>query len=400
MVNIISDQSKSISDVDGVYCGAICAGIKKSNLDLGFIYVPDNYSTAGVFTKHMFPSSSVVLTKKHLKNGNPKVLLVNSGNANVATGADGEKMTKSLCQIVASSLGCLNKDVAIAATGIIGKKLPNTIIEKVKCLLKNPFSKEGKNFEKAILTTDAFTKSVFLSRKIGKKLCSIAGVTKGCGMIEPNMATTLGFLVTDLMISKSKLQDCLKKAMDVSYNCVSVDSDMSTSDMVLIFSTGKVKFAEHDAIQLADFQDMLNQACIQLAKKLVRDGEGASKLIECHISGTATKKDACLLGKQIINSPLVKTAVHGENPNWGRIIMAIGKNPAVKLNPKKVSISFGNIVVFQKGNVLDYDLDSLNNELKKEDVYITVDCGIGPFSYTCWGCDLTKEYVGINMEYN
>ena len=391
---------KSITDVDGVYASSITVKEADSNLRMSYLFVPNTYSSAGVFTQHHFSASSVNYTKKCIRNHTIKAILITAGNANVATGKQGDDMTKSLAKKVAQSFHINKHEVAIAATGIIGKPLPADLDQKLDSLLGDRFKKESALFEKGILTTDNGPKTVFVEAKVGKKLISIAGVTKGCGMIEPNMATTLGFLVTNAAISTAHLNQCLKKAIAISYNMVSVDSDTSTSDMVLIQSTGEVAIAEHDTTQLAAFQEALNVACIQLAKQLVMDGEGAKKLIECNLTNAKSYDEARQLTKQVINSPLVKTAIAGENPNWGRLVMALGKNPSIKVNPTKVSIFYGDICIYKKGENVQNDKAILEQELKKDTVELTIDLGVGKYSAVGWGCDLNHTYIDINMEYN
>ena len=392
--------NQSITDINGVFASSISLNEADMNLRLSYLYIPNALSSAGVFTQHYFAASSVQYTKKCMKNHTLKAVLVTAGNANVATGKAGAEMTKSIAQKAAQYLNANKHEIAVAATGIIGKSLPHNITDYLPKLLDDASKKEANLFEKGILTTDNGPKSVFLQSKVGKKTIQIAGVTKGCGMIEPNMATTLGFLVTDAALSQKQLNHCLKKAIDLSYNMVSVDTDTSTSDMVLLFSTGEKAFSEHDPSQLAAFQNALNVACINLAKQLVKDGEGAKKLIECTIKNAKTTQEARQLVKQVINSPLVKTAIAGENPNWGRLVMALGKNPKVKVNPSKIAIFYGDICIYNKGEDVDNDILLIEAELKKDDIYLTIDMGIGQSVATGWGCDLNHTYVDINMEYN
>lgn len=396
----VSFLDKTLTDIDGVYANSVSVSEADSNLKISYLYIPNAYSSAGVFTKHHFASSSVKFTKKCIKNHTLKAVLVTSGNANVATGKDGEKMTQLLAKMTARFLNLSNKEVAIAATGIIGKPLPKDLDQKHAYLFNDIYQKQPILFSEGILTTDKGPKTVFVETKIGKKYVQIAGVTKGCGMIEPNMATTLGFLVTNVKLSKIQLNDCLKKAIDLSYNMVSVDTDTSTSDMVLIFSTGDVAITQNDPNQLNLFQTALNEACIHLAKQLVIDGEGAEKLIECSIVNARSKQEARTLVKQVINSPLVKTAIAGENPNWGRLVMALGKNPLIKVEPSLVSIFYGELCLFEKGQPFKYDLDLVRKELKKDKILLTIDLGLGNASAIGWGCDLNHTYVDINMEYN
>ena len=395
------NDTQLFTDLNGVYGSAVHAGIKEKGLDLAYIYVPDAVSSAGVFTQHKFASSSVLHTKKTMKKHTIKAVVINSGNANTATGSKGEADTKTLARIAAKQLQLNPSEVGVSATGIIGKHLPMTVVEPaLESLLAEPQKKEGNLVAEGILTTDLVPKSVFVSKKIGKKTITVAGITKGSGMIAPNMATTLGYLVTNCALDTQQLQSALNEAADLSYNMMSVDADTSTSDMLLCFATGQYKINTHDKDELQAFQSLLNEASISLAKQIAKDGEGASKLIEVSITGAASKKDASLMAKQVIDSPLVKTAIHGEDPNWGRLIMAIGKNPDLKLNPKKVSISIGSELIFSKGEPVAYNEASVKQVLAGSEVGISIDCALATGSATAWGCDLTKAYIDINTDYN
>jgi glutamate N-acetyltransferase/amino-acid N-acetyltransferase len=394
-------DKNSITALEGVYANSVQAGIKKSGYDLSYIYVPNAVASAGVFTQNQFASSSVLYTKKNIARHTIKALLVNSGNSNTATGVEGEKNTKEIAKLTAKLLGLEAYEVAVSATGIIGRPLPmEKIREAIPQLLSEPHAKKGHLVAKGILTTDLVEKTVFLTKKIGKKTITVAGITKGSGMIAPNMATTLAYLVTNCALSSSQLQECVIEATNASYNLLSVDTDTSTSDMMLCFATGEYKINAFDKNELEAFQELLTEACIDLAKQIAKDGEGATKLIEVTVTKAASKKDAAKIAKQVIDSPLVKTAIHGEDPNWGRFIMAIGKEPSVKVNPKKVSISLGENLIFSNGEPVDYNAQSVQNILAKSEVTISIDLGLGHGTATAWGCDLTKKYIDINTEYN
>lgn len=394
-------MTKSFTDLDNVFGSAIHCGIKQEGLDLAYIHVPTAVASAGVFTQHKFKASSVSYTKKCLKNHTLKAMIINSGNANAVTGKEGEANTRAMAKKVAGYLNLAPKEVGVASTGIIGVQLP---MAKIDAGLTSLFQKKeqtnGTLVAEGILTTDLVPKQVWVEQKIGKKNIVISGITKGSGMIAPNMATTLGFLVTNVNIDSLSLNTCLTQAIDDSYNMMSVDTDTSTNDMVVCFATGQHKIAKHDPEQLAEFQTLLTKACQLLAIEIAKDGEGATKLITATVSQAVSKKDAQTIAKLVIDSPLVKTAIHGEDPNWGRLLMAIGKNPDVKMNPDKVTVYIGEYMLVKAGIPVAVDRDKVKQELAKKDVSIHVQCGLGNGSATAWGCDLTKGYIDINTEYN
>ena len=394
-------MAQLLTDIEGVYAAGIAAGIKKKDLDLGLLYVPNAVASAAVFTKHKFKASSVSYTQKSSKRHVLKAMIINSGNANAVTGKQGHSDTKLMALQVASMLDLKPSEVGVASTGIIGKPLPMQTIETgIKQLCKLKESKQGADLAKAILTTDLVPKTTFKQKKIGKKTIQVAGITKGSGMISPNMATTLGFLVTNVKVSSAVLQECLKKAIDASYNMLSVDTDTSTNDMVVCIASGAYAISQHDPDQIKAFQNVLDEACIDLAKQIAKDGEGATKLIEVYVKQAARMSDARQIAKQVIDSPLVKTAIHGEDPNWGRLIMAIGKNDAIKLNPEKVNVMLGCEYIIKDGQPTQVSRAVLSKQLKSNEVEITIDCQLGKASTRAWGCDLTKGYIDINTEYN
>lgn len=390
----------TFTDLDGVFGHAIHCGIKESALDLSYIYIPNAVASAGVYTQNKFLASSVSFTKKCDKRHTLKAMIINSGNANAATGKQGEKNTKRLAQLTASYLGLNTVEVGVAATGIIGKQLPMECIEKgLPTLFENIHEKNGEKVTQAILTTDLVEKSVTKSMKIGKKTITVSGITKGSGMMAPNMATTLAFIVCNVSLNNKQLQRCLSKAVQYSYNMMSVDTDTSTNDMLMCFATGQYNISS-DKDQMNMFQELLTEVCIDLAKLIAKDGEGATKLISVEVKRASSYRDAQIIAKNVIDSPLVKTAIHGEDPNWGRIMMAIGKDESVKLNPNKVSIFIGQQCLFENGEPIHCDLTNVKKELANNDVNIIIDCALGKGQAKGWGCDLTKGYIEINTEYN
>ncbi|MBT5855310.1 bifunctional glutamate N-acetyltransferase/amino-acid acetyltransferase ArgJ [bacterium] len=396
----MNTSKKSITDIEGVFASGIHCGVKSDKKDLAYIYVPDAVSCAGVFTQNKVVAPSVVHDRKALKSGVIKAAIINSGNANTGLGKSGADNTKKMAQQTADLLGLKTMQVAVSSTGIIGVPLPFEAIESgITSILADPKQKDGQGAAEAILTTDLCTKQVYKEAKIGKKIIQIAGMTKGSGMIAPNMATTLGYLATNANIPQQQLQDALNAAIDMSYNMSSVDTDTSTSDTVLCWATGQHNVNVRNKTEWEAFQTLLNEVCIEMAKLVVRDGEGATKLIEVTINGAPTVKEARAIAKSVIDSPLVKTAIYGNDPNWGRLLMAAGK-PDTRLNPDKLSVFIGDHVLYQDGDAVEFDHEAIVAVLKKDPVNITFELNIGSATATAWGCDLTERYIEINTDYN
>jgi glutamate N-acetyltransferase/amino-acid N-acetyltransferase len=386
-----------LNKISGVFSGAVSAGIsaRKGKLDLAFLYIPECYSAAGVFTRSAFAAPCVSFTRAGIKNA--KALIVNSGNANAATGRRGLENCKLTAEIAAGCLGLKAGEVVVSSTGIIGKQLPMECFrDGLPTLLSATSRKGGDEFAEAIMTTDLVPKEYFRERTIGGKKVKVAGVCKGSGMIAPNMATMLAFLVTDARIPRRLFQELLREVTDESFNMTSVDTDTSTNDMFLAFSTGGVEI--NPAKDRAALKELLLDCAVDLAKQIARDGEGATRLVEVKVSGGKTLRQARAVAKSVVDSPLVKTAIHGADPNWGRVAAATGKVSGVVAD--KVSISFAGTKVLQKGQPLRFNRDTLRARLNKPTVVVEVALGLGKFSATAWGCDLTHGYVDINTEYN
>jgi glutamate N-acetyltransferase/amino-acid N-acetyltransferase len=357
-------------------------------------------ATAGCFTQNKFAAACIHYTQKIMKTNVLKAVIVNSGNANAGTGAEGERDTKAMAKATADMLGLRPSEVGVASTGVIGVKMPmDKILPGIETLLKDPLQKDSDSFNQAILTTDLCEKTVYLSKKIGRKQIVISGSAKGSGMIAPNMGTMLAYLVTNATVPQPLLQSLLTKAVDKSFNMISVDGDTSTNDMILLFATGERQFTITDREQLQEFEELLTEACIVLAKMIAKDGEGATTLIEMRVVGAASKKDAKTVAMNIINSPLVKTAVHGADPNWGRVMAAAGKATDIKFNGDKADLFFNDVAVLKRGQLVMTDHQQLVNELKKDTVVITLNMNLAKGEATAWGCDLTKGYIDINTTY-
>ncbi|MEK7299049.1 MAG: bifunctional glutamate N-acetyltransferase/amino-acid acetyltransferase ArgJ [Candidatus Margulisiibacteriota bacterium] len=386
-------------DLEGVYAGAIASGIRPDRLDLGFLYVTGATAAAAVFTTNHFAASSIAHSRDCLKKGVVKAIVVNSGNANAVTGSQGEADTRLMADIAAKKLGLETSQVMVASTGIIGVPMPmDKVSAGLEALLADPKQRRFDTLSTAILTTDLVEKTVYVTATIAARNVVVAGVAKGSGMIAPHMATMLAFLVTNADLTQSDLQEALSSAVKQSFNRVSVDTDTSTNDMVTVLANGVVKLETQD--DLGQFCSLLNQACQSLAKQIARDGEGATRLVEVSVRGAASNLDADQVSRQIVDSPLVKTALYGADPNWGRLLMAIGKNPDIKMDTQKVDISVGAVPLLKSGLPLPFDREAVILELKSDPVVIRVNLNIGTGEGMAWGCDLTEGYIRINTKYN
>ncbi len=373
-------------------------GIKDKTLDFGGILSDVPCQAAGVFTKNTMPGAPVLVGREHLKNGLLQAVIVNSKNANVATGQQGLEDSITICRLVAESCGLEPGLVLPSSTGVIGRRLPMEIIVEACKKVKQDFGKTEQHveaFARSIMTTD--TRPKWISAKVGD--ATLLGIAKGSGMIEPNMATMLCTFVTDAKIASDQLQPMLGRVIDRSFNRISVDTDTSTSDTVVILSNGLAGQVDQD-----EFEATLLEMAVYLAKEIVRDGEGATKLIELLVSGAQTEEQALLTAKAFINSPLVKTAIYGADPNWGRFVMAIGKvfQYSVDIHDLKIIFGQGDDRLQIDAGTLGRDevpLDEISEILKREEIYIEIVLGGGPYSERVWGCDLTEEYVKINAYY-
>jgi glutamate N-acetyltransferase/amino-acid N-acetyltransferase len=270
----------------------------------------------------------------------------------------------------------------------------------VRSLLADPYQRDGDSAAKAIMTTDLTQKETYATGTVAGQRITVAGFAKGSGMIAPNMATMLGFLVTDAHVDNKTLNRCLRSAVDNSFNMTSVDTDTSTNDMVLAFSTGERGKAVRSKKAEGEFLALLTRACQHLAKQIAADGEGATKLIEVRVAGARNQREARLVAKQIVNSPLVKTAIHGADPNWGRVLAAAGKDPALKVDPGKVDLTFAGASVMRRGAIVTHDRQEIRSLMSGKEVVVSLNLNLGKGSATAWGCDLTHGYVDINVSYN
>ena len=388
----------------GVRLGAAAAGIRyQGRTDLVMIEVPSGSAAAGVFTTNKCPGAPIDWCRTALKGGKARMVVVNAGNANVFTGKAGTEACAATAAAAATLAGCPAKQVMVASTGVIGEILPHERLVAALPALHATLSED--NWEAAargIMTTDTFPKASTRTAKIGDAEVRITGIAKGSGMIAPDMATMLCFVFTDAKIPSGLLQDMLKKGVDRSFNCTTVDSDTSTSDTVLLFATGETKHPrvkDDDAAMLKAFSAALADLLLDLALQVARDGEGAQKLIKIAVTGAASTKSAKRIAMTVANSPLVKTAIAGEDANWGRIVMAVGKagEPADR---DKLSIGVGGVWMARDGAVIDgYDETPVVAHMKGKEVDIAIDIGLGKGKATVWTCDLTHGYIDINGSY-
>lgn len=390
--------------IKGVTLGVIAAGIRyKGRADLTMMEFPAGTTAAGVYTRNLCPGAPVEWCREALKHGKARGLVVNAGNANVFTGKAGREATQATAEAAAKLLGCKPREVFLASTGVIGETLPH---ERLTAALPALHTSLGDtawaDAARGIMTTDTFPKASTRTARIGEAVVTINGIAKGSGMIAPDMATMLSFIATDAKIPAPVLQKLLTKAVNPSFNCVTVDSDTSTSDTVMLFATGQAKHprvpAEGGAM-LKDFARALNEVCMDLALMVARDGEGAQKLVRIDVTGAVSAKSAHRIAMAIANSPLVKTAIAGEDANWGRIVMAVGKagEPADR---DKLSVAVGGTWMAKDGGVVPgYDETPVVAHMKGREVEITVDIGLGKGKATAWTCDLTHGYIDINGSY-
>jgi len=392
----------TITSTQGFLAGATYAGIKKKEpdvLDLGILYSATPCVATAVFTTNLVKAAPVILSQRRLKASQATALVVNSGCANASTGEQGMSDAMKMAELAATALGIPAEDVLTASTGVIGKTLPmdliKTGINQIVC------SREGGHaLARAIMTTDTNPKEVAVTVKFRDSTFTIGGIAKGAGMIHPNLATMLCFLTTDAAIEADFLKAALKTAVDTSFNMVSIDGDTSTNDMALIMANGQAgnKMITADS-ELADaFQQGLNTVCIHLAKAIARDGEGATRLIQVTVSGAASLADARLVARTIISSSLVKSAVHGNDPNWGRILAAAGRSGA-EMVESKTDLYIGNNCLTRAGKPLPFDTAEVVRLLSSAEVPIHLKLNLGEATATAWGCDLSEEYVTINSQY-
>ncbi|MBT5429444.1 MAG: bifunctional glutamate N-acetyltransferase/amino-acid acetyltransferase ArgJ [Rhodospirillaceae bacterium] len=392
-----------IPNISGVRMTSVACGVRYSGkLDLLFAEFDLDTQVAGVFTQSQTAAAPVQWCKQALLEGKARALVVNSGNANAFTGKSGENTVRLTAEYASEKVNSNSNEIFIASTGVIGEQLPHKKITDAMVNLDTKVNIDWRSAAEAICTTDTFPKGSYEKVMIGNSEVLIGGIAKGSGMIAPNMATMLAFIFTDASISSDILQILLKDSVEKSFNCITVDSDTSTSDTVLLFSTCKVKhqcIENHDQKELIEFKLGLDRVLLDLAHQIVCDGEGATKFIEINVSGADNHAAAKEIGFSIANSPLVKTAIAGEDANWGRIVMAVGKS-GQKANRDALSISIGGVLIASDGQVVEgYDEMPVTQHMKGSSIVIDVDVGVNNGQSTVWTCDLTHGYIDINADY-
>jgi glutamate N-acetyltransferase / amino-acid N-acetyltransferase len=392
-----------LPNLAGVTLAHAETGIRyKNRPDVLLVVMPEGTTVAGCLTRSKSPSAPVDWCAANLKTGKARALVVNAGNANAFTGKAGIKTVKTVAASAAKLLKCAPTEIYQASTGVIGEPLnPDYITKALPELVNGAQANAWTDAARAIMTTDTFAKASTATSKLAGKTVSINGIAKGSGMIAPDMATLLVFIFTDAAIPAKILQKLLSVSVNKSFNCITVDGDTSTSDTVLLFATGTTKqpFKSSADPKLVPFAKALDKVCLDLAKQVARDGEGAEKLIEIRITGAESNNAARKIGLCIANSPLVKTAIAGEDANWGRIVMAIGKS-GEKAIRDKLRIKIGGTVVAAKGmRDPKYREADIMPHMKGRAINIEADVGVGKGTATVWTCDLTHRYIDINGSY-
>ena len=395
-------DNRGITAAAGFQAAGIDSGIKKDKKDIALIYSEKEAVAAGVFTRNLVQAAPVLLCKAHLSNP-VRALVINSGNANACTGKKGMYDAQSMAEKTAAGLMIESGQVMVSSTGVIGEPMP---MEKVIPGIDKVIAALGKGprvdneAAEAILTTDTRVKISAYSLTLAEGVFHITGMAKGSGMICPNMATMLAFLVTDVSIKRSLLQQLFSEACDSSFNLITVDGDTSTNDTAIILANGAAEKVEITAecSNLAPFKAMLNHVCRELALKIVEDGEGLTKVITLTIKGAADQQGARVMARSILNSPLVKTAFYGEDANWGRIIAALGY-AGIEFDPERVDIFIGPYQVAAGGGSVAFSENDMKKILRKKEVQVTIDLNNGPAEITAWGTDMSHDYISINSNY-
>ena len=397
------DHFPALLAIDGVTCRVARARYKEwDRCDLTLIELAPSTAVAGVFTRNICCSSEVETGRKHIKTGTARALIVNAGNSNAFTGYRGREAVEAVIRQVSEALDCPASNVFVSSTGVIGTPLP---LDKARAGIEAALKATPCSWQdaaQAICTTDTFSKGACASAIIGDAHVNIVGIAKGSGMIAPDMATMLGYIFTDAAVEPSLLQEMLTQANAASFNSITIDSDTSTSDTVLLFATGK---ADHPPLKswsdtgAEALSAAIHSVTRDLAHLVVRDGEGASKFITISVTGAVSDDSAKRVAMSIANSPLVKTAIAGEDANWGRVVMAVGKAGELA-DRDRLSISFGDTLVAHEGTAVeDYNEAPVTAHLKEKNIRVSADLGMGEGYATVWTCDLTHGYIRINADY-
>jgi len=386
----------------GFWAAGVAAGIrKKGKKDVAIVYSEVLAKAAAVYTINKFKAAPLKVTEEHLGNGVAQGIVINSGIANACMGQQGMDSAKKMAEIAATALKIKTEDMVVASTGLIGAPLPMDTLEKGIKEAAAVLSREGGlSAAEAIMTTDLVKKEIAVQLELGETTITIGAMAKGSGMIHPNMATMLGFITTDAAVEAGCLQKVLKEAVNTSFNMISVDGDTSTNDMVVLMANGMAKnpVITSDSQYYELFQKAITEICITLAKMIAKDGEGATKLIEVQVHGALSLEDARKAALAICSSSLVKSAIFGEDANWGRIVTALGYSGA-EVDPDKVDVYLGDLLMAENGTGLSFDEDKASQILAQKEVILAVDLKLGQYEAKAWGCDLSYDYVRINADY-
>ena len=396
-------KKKGVTFPQGFKAAGVKAGIKKSgNLDLALIYTEKEAAVAGTFTKNQVAAAPVFVSKEVVKGGKAHAICANAGCANACTGDEGMNNARTMAKAAADAVGCAASEVIVASTGVIGVQLP---MDKMTAGIKaaaGELSEDGSvNAGNAIITTDTYSKACATEVEIGGKTVRFGAIAKGSGMIQPDMATMLCFITTDAAIAQPLLQAALSEVVEVTFNMISIDGDMSTNDMAIVLANGAAGNATitEKGKDYEIFRDTLKELCTGLSQRIAADGEGATKFLTIHVTGAKSFENAKQVGMSVAKSPLVKTAFFGEDPNWGRVICAVGY-AGVPMEPEKTVVKFGGIPVYANGVGASFDEAALRKVMAEHDVAIDVELGLGDAEATVWSCDFSYEYVKINGEYH
>ncbi len=392
----------TITSPRGFSAGATHAGLKtlgERPLDLGILVSDTPCVVAGMFTTNVFQGASLVLTRERVADGSAQALIVNSGNANAGTGEQGMHDAEEITSLAAAKLALPVKSVLVGSTGVIGVPMPMPLVRTgIEAIQVS--GNGGRSLAQAITTTDTFSKERAVSFMVDGHEVSVGGIAKGAGMIHPNMATLLAFLTTDAAVEPSFLRQALRRAVDRSFNMVTIDGDTSPDDMVVIFANGvagnQPLSEEHAAA--TDFLAALDDVCRYLAVCIARDGEGATRLLTIEVTGALSEEDARLAARTVAGSMLVKSAVHGADPNWGRLIAALGRSGA-QVVPEKIGLFLDTTPLVQQGRPVPFDREEARQHMLGREVLFRLDLGLGQGHATAWGCDLSEEYVTFNSAY-
>ena len=401
MIELI--QNGNVTSPLGFLAGGTYAGLKAPGdevLDMGVLISESQASIAATFTTNNVPSPSVVLSKERAVNDTAIGVIANSGSANCCVGSQGYEDAKEMSALAAGHLSVNPQDMLVCSTGVIGVELPMALIRQNIGNVKAT-ADGGHDFAKAIMTTDTRSKELAISFDVGGKKVTIGGAAKGAGMIHPNMATMLAFITTDASVGKAFLQKSLSESVGQSFNMIDIDNDQSTNDTVLALSNGKSGADEIDenSPDSNTFKEGLTYVCVELAKEIVRDAEGAQRVMEVAVEGAVSVEDAAKAAREISSSMLVKTMLHGGDPNWGRLMMAIGKS-GIKIKESKIDIYINEIQIVHEGQTISFFKDAVVSAMNAPEVKFGISLNVGDASATAWGCDLTEEYVVFNSAYS